>query len=120
MRWDASKSVIFNASIPKGTYQQILVFRYGEGYPFKKLKIHLTTISSSKEYTNKDFIINIMDKNGNYIGDGLGEIWDIEMPLDTIKITSPQKLKFTISQKTYSPYLPMVMEVGIRLKKIKK
>jgi len=119
MRWDTSKRITFTTHVSPGTYQEILVFRYGEGYPFTSLKIHLTTTSdNSIKYTDKDFTVKIIDNKGNYTGDGLGEIWDIEQPLDTIKITSPQKIKFTISQITHKPFLPMVMEAGIKLRKV--
>jgi len=121
LSWNSKHIVTFTTeTIDTGTYQEILIFRYGEGYPFSKLKILLKTTGSKKIYTNTDFIINITDEEGNYIGDGMGEIWDVEQPLDTLTIKMPTTLKFQISQKVIDGNLPMVMEVGIKLKYLHK
>ncbi len=107
-------------TINPGKYQEVLVYRYGDGYPFSQLKIHLITTGGEITFTDTDFMVDIIDKNGNYIGDGLGDIWDIEQPLDTLTVKNPTTIKFQISQKVIAGNLPMVMEVGMKLKKLTK
>ncbi len=121
MAWDAKHIVSLTTdTINDGKYEEILVYRYGDGYPFSQLKIHLTTTNKETTFNDSDFMIDIVDKKGNYIGDGLGDIWDIEQPLDTIIINKPTPLEFQISQKVINGNLPMVMEVGIKLKKLEE
>lgn len=119
LAWDAKHIVSLTTdTINKGKYEEILVYRYGDGYPFSQLKIHLVTTNKETTFNDSDFMIDIIDKAGNYIGDGLGDIWDLEQPLDTITINKPTALEFQISQKVINGNLPMVMEVGIKLKKL--
>ncbi len=119
LNWNQKQTVsLTTETINPGKYCEILVYRYGEGYPFSQLKIHMVTTGKETTFTDKDFMIDIMDKSGNYIGDGLGEIWDIEQPLDTIIIKAPTTLTLQISQKVIEGNLPMVMEVGMKLKKL--
>jgi|GEM_PF-4017804 len=121
LAWHAKHIVSLTTdSIDTGKYEEILVFRYGDGYPFSQLKIHLVTTNNETTFNDSDFMIDIVDKEGNYIGDGLGDIWDLEQPLDTININDPTILKFQISQKVINGNLPMIMEVGIKLKKLEK
>ena len=67
-------------------------------------------------FTDSDFMIDVADEDGNYIGDGLGDIWDLEQPLDTLIIDKPMTMNFQISQKVIDGNLPMVMEVGMKLR----
>lgn len=119
LSWNAKHIVSLTTdTINPGEYQEILVYRYGDGYPFSQLKIHLITTNEETTFTDSDFMVNIIDEDGNNLGDGLGDIWDIEQPLDTLIIENPTTLKFQISQKVINGNLPMVMEVGIKIKKL--
>jgi len=121
LSWNAKHIVSLTTdTIDIGKYEEILVFRYGDGYPFSQLKIHLVTTNKKTTFNDSDFMIDIIDKKGNYIGDGLGDIWDLEQPIDTLSIKNPTSLKFQISQKVINGNLLMVMEVGIRLKKLEE
>ncbi|RKX17970.1 MAG: hypothetical protein DRP35_10030 [Candidatus Zixiibacteriota bacterium] len=119
LSWNAKHIVsLTTETISPGKYQTVLVFRYGDGYPFSQLKIHLVATGAETSFTDSDFMVNITDEDGNYIGDGLGDIWDLEQPLDTLTIENPTIIKLQISQKVIDGNLPMVMEVGMKLKKL--
>lgn len=119
LSWNAKHIVSLTTdTINPGKYQEILVYRYGDGYPFSQLKIHLITTNEETTFTDSNFTVNIIDEDGNNLGDGLGDIWDIEQPLDTLIIENPTTLKFQISQKVINGNLPMVMEIGIKIKKL--
>lgn len=119
--WNAKDIVSLQTNpVEPGSYQEVLVFRYGEGFQFAQLKIHLTTTENDNTLTDSDFFVNIIDKDGKYIGDGLGDIWDIEQPLDTIQVSENGTLNFQISQRVIDSGLPMVMEVGIKLRKLEQ
>ncbi|MCD6366586.1 MAG: hypothetical protein J7L46_03500 [Bacteroidales bacterium] len=119
LNWNAKHIVSLTTEpINPGKYQTVLVFRYGDGYPFSQLKIHLVTTGNETTFTDSDFMIDVVDKDGDYIGDGLGDIWDLEQSLDTLTIENPMTIKFQLSQKVIDGNLPMVMEVGMKLKKL--
>lgn len=119
LSWNAKHIVSLTTdTVNPGKYQAVLVFRYGDGYPFSQLKIHLVATGTEITFTDSDFMVDIVDKDGNYIGDGLGDIWDLEQPLDTLTIENPMVIKFQISQKVMDGNLPMVMEVGMKLRKL--
>ena len=119
LSWNSKHIVSLSTeTINPGKYQEVFVFRYGDGYPFSQLKIHLVTTGDGAMFTDSDFMIDVADEDGNYIGDGLGDIWDLEQPLDTLIIDKPMTMNFQISQKVIDGNLPMVMEVGMKLRKL--
>lgn len=121
LNWSSNHEVLLKTEeLEPGDYQEILIFRYGEGFPFSDLKVHLISKSAHLTLTDNDFIINITDKDGNYTGDGLGDIWDTESILDTITVEKSSSLHFNIAQLVIDGNLPMVMEVGLKLKKLTK
>lgn len=98
------------------TYDVFITFRYAQGYQFEKVIMNV----SEKTPIDEKIIphnIKVRNKNGSYIGEGSGDIWDIESLLyEDIKLS---KGAYTYKIKHEMPVdkLQMVMSVGMIVKK---
>lgn len=99
-------------------YDIFLAFRYAQGFPVADMKVSVTESKPNGETEMYPVIFKVREDDGSYIGDGSGDIWDIEYKFkDNVLL---QKGQYTISlEQEIAEKLPMVMEVGIVLKMMK-
>ncbi|HPY83162.1 MAG: gliding motility lipoprotein GldH [Bacteroidales bacterium] len=114
---DTSFTFEFNNTNQAETYDIVLLFRYVHGFQFKQVVFDLEYFSENKNPIRFTFGIPIVGNDGKYIGEGMGDIWDIEHT-----ILSKQRLPegintFVIQNKTHLDlnYIPNVMEVGLKI-----
>lgn len=111
-----SKEFQFDIVDDTSTYDLFIAFRYAQGYHFEKVVMNVTEVTPNSEKVIAHDI-KIRNKNGSYIGEGSGDIWDIESPLHRGIELSKGTYSYKISHEMPVDKLHMVMEVGMIVKR---
>ncbi len=119
--WHKSDVINFNFDINNpGKYNLYLPLRYTQGCPYKSILVNIKLISPSGKQTKINKEIKIIDNNNEYIGEGAGDIWDVEdLAAKDFKFDEKGTYKAEISQNTTEETLAFIMEVGLRIKPVK-
>ena len=118
MTWSASDKQIFDFEIKQdGNYEVIIILRHLHGFAMNTIPVHLN-MQKDVSIVDDNYDIPIRDKTGDYLGDGGGDLWDVEhSALESIPMTTGN-YKVIISQTSGSDDLDLVMEVGLMIKKV--
>ncbi len=120
--WQKDNVVIFKVEMEKPIQKADvrLAIRYVEGYFYDHLKVNVKRTSPSNEVLTKDINIQMMDKEGNYIGEGMGDLWDIEQTLDNgfEGFGEAGTYQYEFSQTMDDNQFPLVVEVGLIVEEI--
>ena len=101
----------------------IVNIRHSAHYPFSNLWIFVSTTSPEGLQNTDTLECVLAAKDGRWLGSGLGDIWDIQIPLKTQAFSSPGDYVFEIEQamrygdKARIEQLPEIMNVGFRIEK---
>ncbi len=97
--------------------------RHSAHYPFSNLWVFVNTTSPEGAQSTDTLECVLAAKDGSWLGSGLGDIWDIQIPLKTQTFSSPGDYVFEIEQamrygdKARIEQLPEIMNVGLRIEK---
>ena len=95
--------------------------RNSDGFPYRNIFLFITTDfpNGKKAIDTLDCIL--ADENGKWLGDGLGDIFDNQIPFKKrVRFPLTGKYSITIEQGMRVPELPLIMDVGIRIEKAEK
>lgn len=101
----------------------IVNVRHSAHYPFSNLWVFVKTINPDGTQNIDTLECKLAEKDGKWIGRGIGDIWDIQIPLKTQNYSSPGDYTFEIEQamrygdKARIEQLPEIMSVGFRIEK---
>ncbi|MBX2841035.1 MAG: gliding motility lipoprotein GldH, partial [Flammeovirgaceae bacterium] len=99
-------------------YTLQLGLRHYTGIQFGDVSLNVNTVSPSGESADKEYILSIRDKNGDVKGSAMGDVTDIEIPVEEgIKFSEQGTYKFTITHTMEPEILSGVMEVGVVIDK---
>lgn len=117
MRWNEEDVYQFEYAPPKtGEYDVYLLIRYSESCPLKKLPLEMTLESKADKKVYR-VVLAIRDDKGHYIGNGLGDLYDIESRLDDpVLLTGGIPYVFSLRQRGGGT-IPLLMEAGLRVVK---
>lgn len=121
--WNRFKYLYFNAEIEDtaGTYDILLTVRHITQYPYKNLDVNFTSYTPSGEERSMDYSFMLKDADNKFLGDGMGDLWDIELPLrEKTRFPEIGKYKFEIENKMTKFETPGIMEVGIVIRSSKR
>jgi len=98
--------------------------RHSSIYPFSNLWLFINT--QSPNGTNQvDTLETILsEKDGKWLGNGLGDIWDLQVDFKTLRLEEVGAYRFNIEQAmrhgnlSKIEQLPGVMEIGLRIENI--
>lgn len=101
-------------------YNVFLNVRHADSYPFSNLFVFLTTTNPSGRTTIDTLECVLANKKGEWQGDGAGDIWDNKIPLK-LNLRFPQtgKYTFVFEQGMRVNPLPLIMDFGITIEKVK-
>lgn len=102
---------------PTQEYDIIILFRYAEGFQFPQIVLDFGMQIEGNDKVTMPIGIPVITTKGKYIGDGSGDIWDIEQIVLSKKALPKGKTTFTLKSAMPYDYIPMVMELGIQIKK---
>ena len=104
--------------------QRLLVnIRHSSAYPFSNLWLFIHTISPDNTHSVDTLECLLAQDNGKWLGDGLGDIWDIQIMYDNRSFEQEGRYTFRVEQAmrhgdlSHIEYLPGIMEIGLRIEK---
>lgn len=102
----------------------ILNIRHSSIYPFSNLWVFIHALSPSGATQVDTLETTLSQKDGKWIGDGLGGIWDLQVPFKKVRLTESGTYSFEIEQAmrhgnlSKIEQLPGVMEIGLRIENV--
>ena len=120
MKWYKKDIKTFNVTIPEdGTYDLIFAFRHSSGYPFTSIKINIEQTTPDGKILEKDAEFPVADKNGKYLGEVTGQLWDLENNFDENVFLKKGKYIFKISHAMNHNPVVLVIDAGLIVRKHK-
>ncbi|MFN8255006.1 MAG: gliding motility lipoprotein GldH [Bacteroidales bacterium] len=121
-QWNSENVIKFSVDIKEDNtnipLQLILNLRYIQGIPYQFLKLRVYMIDPNGEKNYQDLEIQLIDSEKNYIGEGIGDYWDIDFPIDEKLIFNKTgSYKFEFEHLMDENPVRFVNEIGITLKK---
>ncbi|MDA3883222.1 MAG: hypothetical protein PF481_08040 [Bacteroidales bacterium] len=110
----------FDNTDPLQLYDVIVMFRYVDGFQFNRVVFDFSHSSPDSDTVEFTMGLPIIDAKGNYIGNGSGDIWDIEHTIISGKALPQGKNVFVLQNKmdAHYEYIPNVMSVGLKVVKL--
>ncbi len=121
--WDVKNKPVFEVNIEDTTvrYNLYVNVRNASHYQYANIYIFVT-INFPNGKTRKDTVECVLaDANGQWKGDGAGDIWDNQIPwMKNIKFPLAGKYKFEYEHAMRTEQVPFIMDVGLRVEKAEK
>ena len=123
--WSVENQPKFQAEITDTLCEMNIIvnIRHSANYPFSNLWIFVYTNRPDGAQDIDTLECVLAAKDGRWLGSGLGDIWDIQIPLKTQVFSSPGDYFFQIEQamrygdKARIEHLPEIMNIGLRIEK---
>ena len=113
-RWSGSESFTFTYTTEEDkTLDGTLLFRHVQGFQYPEVSFRIE-IESEQGVWDTTFVVPIRDQNGDYLGEGSVDLWDVEHAVFNARRFAAGTHTIRIHQNTADP-LPLAMEVGIQL-----
>ena len=97
--------------------------RHSSSYPFSNLWLFINTINPNGELSTDTFECILAERDGKWIGQGLGDIWDVQCDFKNYCLDKKGDYVFEIEQAmrygdlTKIEKLNGIMEIGLRIEK---
>lgn len=118
--WNKNKPVTFDVLIedtlsPHNLYVNV---RNGGLYPKSNLYLFITTKAPSGQSLRDTFECILADEKGKWLGSGLGDIWDNQIPFKA-QVRFPKRgvYSFQYEQAMRVDNLPFILDVGLRVER---
>ena len=117
--WNRFDIVKFEVPVTAGDELDFFLFvRHHTDFPYDKLYANITFYSPSGEMRSADYSFNLKDGKGNWLADGLGELWDIELPIrQNMKFEKTGICEVLIENNYSHSTTPGLVEVGLIARK---
>jgi len=118
--WPMGKAVTFEVPIEDTSafYDISIPVRHVDNYPYDALMVVMTINTPIGETRSKKYKLQLRDNEGEFIGEGSGDIWDVTASIiKKTKFNSPGTYKFEILNDMPITPTPSVMEIGLRIDK---
>ncbi len=121
--WSSDNIIKFEVDIdsletPTNFYINI---RISEGYPYSNLFLFIKTTFPNGKMANDTLDCILADLNGKWIGSGMGDIYDNQIPFKK-NVLFPEKGKyiFELQHGMRQEIIPLILDVGLRIEKVEK
>ena len=95
-----------------------LLVRHHSYFPYDFMDVNITFYLPGGEMRTGDYHYELKDKEGNWLADGMGELWDIELPVrKNLKILEAGICKVRIENAVSKMEMPGIVELGLLVKK---
>ena len=117
--WNRFDIQFFEVPVHHGEVLDFYLFlRHHTNYPYDHLDVNVTFYSPGGEMRSADYHFKLKDKNGNWKADGMGELWDIELPVQqNLRFSKNGTCKVRIENKMTKLETPGIIEIGLIVKK---
>ena len=102
----------------------ILNIRHSNNYPFSNLWVFINTLSPSGVKQVDTLETTLSQKDGKWLGDGLGGVWDLQVQFKNVRLNESGTYSFEIEQAMRHGNLSRiesltgVMEIGLRIENV--
>jgi gliding motility-associated lipoprotein GldH len=118
--WDSSNVIKFNVEIkdPSTPANFYINVRNADGYPYSNLFLFVKTRFPNGKQSNDTLECQLADENGKWIGKGVGDIYDNQIPFKrNVRFPLAGTYAFEIQQGMRTRTIPLIMDVGLRIEK---
>ena len=119
--WDRHENIVFETVIEDADaqYNIYIAIRHITQYPFKNLLVTSIMETPSGERRLLEHDLKIRDDEGNLLGEGMGDLWDIIIPLrKNHKFNKTGPLTIEFENRMPRQNTPGIMEVGLIIEKL--
>lgn len=115
--WKSDDVKTFDIKLDDTTvlYNLFINIRHAEVYPFSNIWLMLNTKFPNGKTNSQRIEIPLADENGNWFGDGMGDIWDYRFALSPFYIQATGTYTISVAHDMRMDPLPGIMDVGIRI-----
>jgi gliding motility-associated lipoprotein GldH len=100
------------------SYDFYVVIRHVDAFPLDFLHLKFIISTASGETRTIDQKVMLKSKDGKWLGDGMGDLWDVSYLFRKgLKITEPGTCTLEISSAMSQADLPGIMQVGLVVRK---
>jgi gliding motility-associated lipoprotein GldH len=118
--WNRFEVVEFDVGIEDTSpgYDFYIAIRHMEQIPLKFITLDFTFYAPSGETRSSELRINLKDSEGNLLGKGMGDLWDVvTLVREDYRFTEPGICRVEISSTMSYADLPGIMNVGLIVRK---
>lgn len=119
--WKKSKVVTFKPQIQDTDqkYNISLAFRHISGFPYRSLHLNVDRLSPSGETQSKNYVLQVVSKQNEYISDCAGDFCDLEVLVsENVKFEDIGTYTYNISHLMDKDLLSNVIEIGLVIDKV--
>ena len=89
-------------------------------YPFSNLYLFIETTAPSGHMIRDTFEVILADERGKWLGNGLGDIWDLQQAYKrNVRFAQRGKYFFQYQQAMRMDKLPFILDTGLRIESVK-
>ncbi len=98
-----------------------LAIRHQTDFPYDVLWVNITFFGPDETSRSMDYELKFKDKDGNWKAEGLGDLWDIEFPIQKeMTFYKDGICKVRIENKMSKFKTPGIIEIGLIVKESEK
>ena len=95
-----------------------LAIRHHTNFPYDFIDVNITFYTPDGEMRSRDYHFNLENEESKWKGDGMGELWDIELPIRKNMIFNKTGIcKVRIENRMKKMETPGIIEAGLIVKK---
>lgn len=116
--WDYTKPVSFEFEVndTSAIHNVYVNVRHANLYPYKNLWLFIDSWSPAGVKATDTLECTLADKNGKWLGSGLGDIWDTQILWkQNVRFATPGKYHVEYKQGMRVDNLPGIMDMGLRV-----
>jgi gliding motility-associated lipoprotein GldH len=120
--WNRMNILKFEVPVTAGEELDFSLFlRHHTDFPYDKLYVNITFYSPEGDMRTAEYDFKLKDDKGNWLADGMGELWDIELPIRQNMLFSAGGIcKVQIENKYSKIETPGIVEVGLIARRSEK
>jgi len=101
-------------------YNVFVTLRHTDAYAYKNIWLYISTQQPGNNNIQKErFEFTLQNQNGEWIGTGMSDIWEVRLPLfETIRFTKQGNYTIRLQQTMRDNPLLHIMNTGIRIEKV--
>ena len=120
--WNRFDIQHFDVPVETGEVLDFYFFiRHHSYFPYDFIDVNITFYLPGGEMRSGDYHFNLKDDQGHWLADGMGELWDIELPVrKNLRMPEAGICKLRIENKMTKLETPGIIEIGLIVKKASK